>query len=324
MIGSAAHTAETLRKMDNILILTHRRPDGDTTGSASALCYALRTLGKTAYVAENPEITRRYADLIDGFYPPAGWEPEKVITVDCAAPDMLYPAVQQYDNRIDLVIDHHGSNTGFGVENLVFGSYAACAEVVCEVIEELGLTLTEEMARGIYIGASTDTGCFKFSNTMANTHRVAAKCLDTGLDGGEINRALFETKSRARYEIERMLFRDMKFYKDGRIAVALITREAKEQTGADWDDLDAIAGIPRQIEGVEVGLTLTELKDGSTKISARTTKEVDAAAICSQMGGGGHLRAAGATVHCPSDEAIRRALEATERVYRGEANGISV
>ena len=116
----------------------------------------------------------------------------------------------------------------------------------------------------------------------------------------------------------------MKFYKDGRIAVALITREAKEQTGADWDDLDAIAGIPRQIEGVEVGLTLTELKDGSTKISARTTKEVDAAAICSQMGGGGHLRAAGATVHCPSDEAIRRALEATERVYRGEANGIGV
>ena len=162
--------------------------------------------------------------------------------------------------------------------------YAACAEVVCEVIEELGLTLTEEMARGIYIGASTDTGCFKFSNTTANTHRVAAKCLDTGLDGGEINRALFETKSRARYEIERMLFRDMKFYKDGRIAVALITREAKEQTGADWDDLDAIAGIPRQIEGVEVGLTLTELKDGSTKISARTTKEVDAAAICSRIG----------------------------------------
>lgn len=322
MIGSVTRIADVLKTIDGALILTHRRPDGDTAGSAGALCIALRAMGKTAYVAANPEITRRYADLIEPYFPPEDWKPSYVIAVDCAAEDMIFPAAEEYAKHVDMVIDHHGSNCGFGRENLIIGEYAACAEIICEVIEALGLTLTIEMARGIYVGASTDTGCFKFSNTTANTHRVAAKCLDTGLDGGEINRALFETKSRARYEIEGMLFREMKFYKDGKIAVALITREAKESTGADWDDLDAIAGIPRQIEGVEVGLTLTELKDGSTKLSARTTKEVDAAAICSQLGGGGHLRAAGATMDCPSDEAIRRALEATERVYRGEANGI--
>jgi phosphoesterase RecJ-like protein len=322
LIGSVTRTAERLKSIDNALILTHRRPDGDTAGSAGALCCTLRQMGKNAYVAANPEITRRYADLIEPYFPPSDWQPAYVIAVDCAAEDMIFPAAGETAKHVDMVIDHHGSNTGFGAENLVIGEYAACAEIVCEVIEELGEELSIEAARGIYIGASTDTGCFKFSNTTANTHRVAAKCLDTGLDGGEINRALFETKSRARYEIERMLFRDMKFYKDGKIAVALITREAKESTGADWDDLDAIAGIPRQIEGVEVGLTLTELKDGSTKLSARTTKEVDAAAICSQLGGGGHLRAAGATMNCPSAEAICRALDATERVYRGETDGI--
>lgn len=319
MIGSVTRMAEALKQADRVLILTHRRPDGDTSGSASALCLALRAMGKTAFIAANPEITPRYADLIQPYFPEEGWEPEYTAAVDCAAKDMIFPDAQKYADCVDFVIDHHRSNQGFGTrENLVVGERAACAEIICELIDALGLEMTIEMAHGIYVGASTDTGCFKYSNTTPHTHRVAAKCLDTGLDGGEINRALFETKSRARYEMEKILFSDMRFFLDGRVAVALITREAKQRTGADEDDLDAIAAIPRQIEGVQVGLTLTELEDGSVKVSVRTTKEIDAAAICSQLGGGGHLRAAGATLHCPSDEAIRLLLDATERVYRGE------
>ncbi|HBI63499.1 MAG TPA: phosphoesterase RecJ domain-containing protein [Clostridiales bacterium] len=318
MIGTVSRAAQVLKEADHILLLTHRRPDGDTTGSAGALCLALRRMGKQAYIAPNAQITRRYAHLIEPYAPENGFDPAFVISVDCADTGMIPPEMAAYAEHVDLVIDHHRSNTGFGRENLVMGERAACAEIICELTEELGIPLDREIAEGIYVGASTDTGCFKFSNTTSNTHRVAAKCLDAGVDGGEINRALFETKSRARYEIEGMLFSGMQFYHDGKIAVALITREAKRKTGADWDDLDAIAGIPRQIEGVEVGLTLTELEDGDTKVSVRTTKEVDASAICTLVGGGGHIRAAGATLHCPAQEAIVRMLEATERVYRGE------
>lgn len=318
MIGTVSRAAAVLKAADNILILTHRRPDGDTTGSAGALCLALRKMGKTAYVARNTGVTKRYADLVVPYAPDASFVPDFVVSVDCADQSMIPNELSGYADRVDLVIDHHRSNDGFGRENLVMGHRAACAEIVCEVIETMGVRLDRDIAEGIYVGASTDTGCFKFSNTTANTHLVAAKCLEAGVDGGEINRALFETKSRARYEIERMLFSDMQFYKDGRIAVALITREAIQKTGADWDDLDAIAGIPRQIEGVEVGLTLTELADGNTKVSVRTTKEVDASAICTMVGGGGHIRAAGATLHCASEEAIQRMLDVTERVYRGE------
>ncbi len=319
MIGTVSRAAQVLQAADQFIILTHRRPDGDTTGCAGALCLALRKAGKTAYVARNAGVTKRYARLIEPYVPPEGYQPQCVVSVDCAEADMIPPEMQQYAAQIDLVIDHHRSNTGFGRENLVMGERAACAEIVCAVIEEMGIALDRDIAEGIYVGASTDTGCFKFSNTTANTHLVAAKCLDAGVDGGEINRALFETKSRARYEIERMLFSSMEFYREGKIAVACITLEARQRTGADWDDLDAIAGIPRQIEGVEVGLTLTELKNGDTKVSVRTTKEVDASAICTQVGGGGHLRAAGATLPCGTQETIRRLLEATERVYRGEA-----
>lgn len=319
MIGTVSRTAEALLGQDRFLILTHRRPDGDTTGGAGALCLALRKLGKTAYTAPNHGVTRRYSSHIEPYYPPEDFAPGCIVAVDCAAPDMLPPEMESYADRVDVVIDHHGSNPGFGRVNLVGGHYAACAEIICEVIEAMGVELDMDIARGIYVGASTDTGCFKFSNTTSNTHLVAAKCLDAGVDGGEINRALFETKSRARYEIERILFGSMAFYHEGKVAVALIRLEDRRRTGADWDDLDAIAGIPRQIEGVEVGLTFTELESGETKVSVRTTKEVDAAAICMQVGGGGHLRAAGATLSCPSEEAIQRMLDATEKVYRGEA-----
>lgn len=318
MIGTVARAAEVLKAADNIIILTHRRPDGDTAGSAGALCLALRKLGKRAFVAPNSEITRKYARFIVPYAPYEGFEPAFTVSVDCAELHMIPAEMAAYAQQVDLVIDHHRSNQGFGVDNLVMGDRAACAEIVCAVIEEMGIALDSGIAEGIYVGASTDTGCFKFSNTTANTHLVAAKCLQAGVDGGEINRALFETKSRARYQIEGELFSSMRFYHDEKVAVALITREMKQETGADWDDLDAIAGIPRQIEGVEVGLTLTELDNGDTKVSVRTTKEVDASAICTIVGGGGHLRAAGATLHCDAQEAIRRMLDATERVYAGE------
>ena len=320
MIGTTARAAEVLLAADNILILTHRRPDGDTAGCAGALCTALRKIGKNAFVADNKGITRRYASLIVPYAPAEDYVPDFIVSVDCADRGMIAPEMQQYADRVDLAIDHHRSNDGFGKDNLIIPERAACAEIVLDVIEEMGITLDRVIAEGIYVGASTDTGCFKFSNTTSNTHLVAAKCLDAGVDGGEINRALFETKSRPRYEIERMLFSTMQFFKDGRIAAAIITNEAKRTTGADWDDLDAIAGIPRQIEGVEVGLTLTELDEGGTKLSVRTTKEMDASAICQLLGGGGHIRAAGATLHCTIEEAMPQILDAVEKVYRGETN----
>lgn len=320
MIGTAARAAEVLLAADDILILTHRRPDGDTTGSAGALCTALRKIGKTAYVADNEEVTKRYAQLIVPFAPNAVFEPKCIVSVDCADRGMIAPAQQRYADRVDLAIDHHRSNDGFGKDNLIMPERAACAEIVLDVIEAMGIELDAQIAYGIYVGTSTDTGCFKFSNTTSNTHIVAAKCLDAGVDGGEINRALFETKSHARFEMERILFSDMKFYHDGAVAAVVITLEDRQKTGADHDDLDAIASLPRQIEGVEVGLTITELKKDVTKVSVRTTKEVDAASVCELLGGGGHIRAAGATIEQPLDKAMPMILAAVEKVYCGETN----
>lgn len=315
MTVDVAGAAAALQGANDILILTHRRPDGDTAGCAGALCRALRQIGKTAYILENPEITKRYAPLIVPCYPPAEFVPQFVVSTDIAEEKLFPDTAEVYKGKVDLVIDHHRSNIGFGSKNLVRPDAGACAEVLYDVIMALGVKLTTDIAECVYIGVSTDTGCFKFSNTTAHTHAVAAACLTAGIDGGEINRALFETKTMPRFQMERIIFDTMEFYEDGAIAVALLWRADIDRTGADMDDLDSIASLTRQIEGVQIGITLTENKDGTVKASVRTTKEMDASAICKKCGGGGHIRAGGASFDCGMEEAKAAILAAAQEQY---------
>lgn len=315
MTVDVAGAAAALQGANDILILTHRRPDGDTAGCAGALCRALRQIGKTAYILENPEITKRYAPLIVPCYPPEKFQPQFVVSTDIAEEKLFPDTAEAYKGKVDLVIDHHRSNIGFGSKNLVRPDAGACAEVLYDVIMALGVKLTTDIAECVYIGVSTDTGCFKFSNTTAHTHAVAAACLTAGIDGGEINRALFETKTMPRFQMERIIFDTMEFYEDGTIAVALLWRADIDRTGADMDDLDSIASLTRQIEGVQIGITLTENKDGTVKASVRTTKEMDASAICKKCGGGGHIRAGGASFDCGMEEAKAAILKAAQEQY---------
>lgn len=315
MTVDVAGAAAALQGADDILILSHRRPDGDTAGCAGALCRALRQIGKTAYILENPEITKRYRPLIVPCYPPEDFRPQFVVSTDIAEEKLFPDTAEPYRGKVDLVIDHHRSNLGFGKQNLVRPDAGACAEVLYDVIMALGVKLTTDIAECVYIGVSTDTGCFKFSNTTAHTHAVAAACLTAGIDGGEINRALFETKTMPRFQMERIIFDTMEFYEDGAIAVAVLWRADIDRTGADMDDLDSIASLTRQIEGVQIGITLTENKDGTVKASVRTTKEMDASAICRKCGGGGHIRAAGASFDCGMNEAKAAILKAAQEQY---------
>ena len=296
MIVDVAGAAAALQAADDILILTHRRPDGDTAGCAGALCRGLQQIGKRAYILENPEITRRYAPLIVPYYPPEDFVPAYVVSTDIAEEKLFPDTAEPYKGKVDLVIDHHGSNDGFGKKNLIRPDAGGCAEVLYDVLTALGVKFTADIAECIYIGVSTDTGCFKFSNTTAHSHAVAAACLTAGIDGGEINRVLFETKSRPRFEMERIVFDTMEFH-------------------ADMDDLDSIASLTRQIEGVQIGITLTEKPDGTVRVSVRTTKEMDAAAICKKVGGGGHVRAAGASFTCGMAEAKAAMLKAAEEQF---------
>ena len=305
--------AERLRTFDNVLILTHLRPDGDTVGSAAALCAGLRALGKAAYLLPNPELTDTLAPYFRPYAAPADFQPERVVSVDIAALALFPENAKPYAERVDLAIDHHPSFEGFGRENYVRPSAAATGEIIYDLLAELG-PITAEMALPLYVAVSTDCGCFAYNNTTAYTHAVAAALLRTGIDFQTVNKAFFRTKSRKRLALEAAMLSEIEYHDHDRVAVlavpmSLIARVQATET--DAEDLSALGG---QIEGVDCAVTMRELRPDVWKFSLRTGPRVNATTVCALLGGGGHAAAAGCTVEAPFQEAKGRMLEAIAQV----------
>ncbi len=304
--------AELLRQADDILLLAHQYPDGDTLGCNFALCQALQNMGKRARVLCGDPIPEKY-DYMTAAVPMTDFEPAYICALDVADPRLLGPQVQaEYAHRIDLCLDHHSTHTGFSRYACVDASCAAAAMLIMRVIRLLGTEITPAIATCLYTGIATDTGCFKYANTDATAHRMAADCMDIGIPTEMINRVNFDMKSRARIELERMALDGMEFHHSGRVAIMTITNEMVRQSGAKENDMEGLPPIPRQIEGVWVGITLRQKADGSYKISVRTGTHADAAAICALLGGGGHNRAAGCAIEGTLDEAKAAILKAAE------------
>ncbi len=309
-ILTRAEAAGFLLAHDNFAILTHRRPDGDTVGSAAALCLGLRKLGKTAHVLENAEVTARFSWLLEGLTKQEAAQNDTIVSVDVASPGMLPKAFEIYKDRVALRIDHHASATSFTDEELVDGGSASCAELVCDVLTILGIPMDKQIAEAVYVGMSTDTGCFRFANTTAHSFTVAAVCAQAGAEIYRLNQALFETVTLTKLKMQSFIVENMKLLRDGRFAICPIPRAVEEAIGVTEDDMDNISSFPRTIAGVEMAATLRQTKDGDTKISVRAVPGLDAAAICAKFGGGGHKGAAGASTHLGLDEAVKAVEEA--------------
>lgn len=305
--------ADLLRAFDNVLILTHLRPDGDTVGSAAGLCAGLRALGKTAYLLPNPELTETTAPYFLPYVAPEGFTPERVVSTDIATTDLFPENARPYAGLVDLAIDHHPSFEHFGKENYVRPSAAATGEIIYDILAELG-PITAEMALPLYVAVSTDCGCFAYNNTTARTHAVAAALLRTGIDFQAVNKTFFRTKTRKRLALEAAMLGGAEYHDRERVAVlsvplSLIAKVRATET--DAEDLSALGG---QIEGVDCAVTMRELRPDVWKFSLRTGPRVNATRACALLGGGGHAAAAGCTVEAPYEEAKRRMLEAIAQV----------
>ena len=305
-------TAQWLQERDDFLILTHRRPDGDTVGSAAALCRGLRSLGKQAAVLENPEITDRYAWLLEGLTCAEAAPTQTVISVDVAAPNMLPKAIEPLLERIVLRIDHHGSATGFAEYELVDPKAGACGEIIYDILMEQWVDMDEQTAAALYVATSTDTGCFRFANTTDHTFLVAAACAAAGAPIHSLNQQLFETVTLARLRMQGWMVENSRMLLEGRIVLCPIPKAVEEELAVTEDDMENIASFLRTVEGVEMAATLREHTDGGVKVSMRSIPDRDSGAVCAGFGGGGHKGAAGATIRLPLQEAAD-ALEAEIR-----------
>jgi len=311
---TAREAAALLARQDNILILTHRRPDGDTIGCAAGLCRALRQIGKTAHILENPEATELFTPYLEGLTAPADYAPETVVSVDISSRSLFPEGARQYLSRVDLAIDHHPSQEFFARATCLDSGRAACGQLVYEIVKQFA-QITPELGEALYVAVSTDCGCFQYSNTDAAAHRAAAELMESGFDPYPVNRRLFRTKTFKRLKLESLLVAGMELRDNGTTALVYLTREMIRQVGASERDMDNISGFVGQIEGVKNGVTLKETTDGHVKISLRTDPgDLNATAVCALLGGGGHAAAAGAMAEGTMAEVRQAVIHAMEQV----------
>lgn len=307
-------TAAWLQERDGFAIATHRRPDGDTLGSGAALCLGLRSLGKKAYLVENPDITPKYASLVKDLTKKQVEKEDILVCVDTASRDML-GSLSHLADRVALRIDHHSTADSFTPYELVQPEKAACGEIIYAVLTQMGAVLDPAIANAIYTAVSTDTGCFRFANTTSNTLLVAAKCAEAGAELFRINQEQFITTSLARLRVQSYLIDNARFSQNGRVAICALPLQAERDMGATEEDLENISSFPRSIDGVKIAATIRENPDGVLKLSVRAVPGYDAAAVCAKFGGGGHKGAAGANMAMTMDEAVlavEKAMPVTE------------
>lgn len=305
--------AALLAAQNDILIISHKRPDGDTVGCAVGLCEALRKQGKRAFILPNGDATSLFTPYLEGYTAAADFAPVFVVSVDIAGRQLFtVNALPWLARGIDLAVDHHPSNEGFAVENCVDASRAACGELIYDIVRQWG-PVDQAIALPLYVALSTDTGCFLYGNTTAETHRVAAVLMATGIDYAGVNKRHFRTKSFKRLRLEALITEEMELHDGGKTAIASVSLEMMDKLGAEERDVEDIAAFVGQVEGVETSVTVRELKSGECKLSVRTSGHLNASSICALLGGGGHAAAAGCTVRGSVDAAKIAILDAIQK-----------
>lgn len=302
-------TAELLQQSDNILLLCHAHPDGDTLGSATALARALAAMGKKVRVDCGDPIPKDFSFMFEGLEQ-AEFEPEFIAAIDVADTKLLGREFEgRYQGEIDLCIDHHGSNLLYADRVFLEAESASTAEMIYLLLKAMNADITPAVASCLFTGVSTDTGCFRFSNTSVRTFEIAAELAKLGADTYNIIQVFFETKTKTFAALERLALDTMRLYCSDRCALMCVTQDMYRKSGSSESEVDRLSNLPRQIEGVLVGVTMRELKDGSFKASVRTHGDIDASAICQRLGGGGHMGAAGCTLYGTKQQAINSLLK---------------
>ncbi|MBR3968450.1 MAG: bifunctional oligoribonuclease/PAP phosphatase NrnA [Clostridia bacterium] len=305
-------TVKFLKKHNNYVILTHASPDGDTLGAGYALYYGLKQLGKSAEVICPEVIPSKYGYfLCETDHVNA--KDTVVVAVDVADKRLLGALEQEFGNIVDLCIDHHISNVRYSKALYLDADASATCEIIYELLCALKIKFNDTIAKALYTGISTDTGCFKYSCVTAKTHIIAAKLYDYNIEADDINKVMFDTKSKKLLTLERMVLDTAEYHFDDKCMMITITADMQEKTGCSGTDLEGLTNISRCVEGVLAGVTIKQTGDHTYKASLRTYAPLNASQICQALGGGGHKNAAGASLCGSLDEVKTKILAAIKQ-----------
>lgn len=305
---------DALRGAEKLVVVAHENPDGDALGSMLGLTVALQMLGKDVvmYLSGDGPLPGEYGFLdLAGLQrtPPADLEERVLVAVDCASERRIVPDDELVERaKLVLDIDHHHDNSRFGAVNLIVPDASSTAEIVRDVLAELGVALTPEIAEPLYVGLVTDTGRFQYTNTTPKALRLAAELVDAGANVHDIFRHVYETVQFAKLKLLARALDRAELYEGGRLVVSYLLKDDFGAVGAEEPYSEGIIDYLRAVEGSEMVALIREppRDDGpSRRISLRSSHdEVDVSAIARLGGGGGHRQAAGFSSELPIPKII--------------------
>jgi len=291
---------EALRDSERFVLTGHRRPDGDSLGSALGLARILHSMGKDALVWNRDDMPTVYRALPGserihvGEEPPAGF-PETfgaVVTVEC--PSLERTGLEAHLCRLPILnLDHHLGNERYGAVNWVDTSAPALGALVYRLARALGVELDEVTATMLYLTLVTDTGGFRFANATAEAFDAAAALVREGAHPETVSRWIYENHPEASLRLLGEMIPSLALHHDGRIATVALTADMFERAGATAADAEDLVDHPRSIAGVEAVALLREIGADRYKGSLRSRGPVDVERIARGLGGGGHKNAAG-------------------------------
>ncbi len=311
---------EEIKKAETILVLAHENPDGDAIGSCLAMKSALKQLGKNADV-----IIREFPRVFD-FLP--GREDVKtdsdikeydlVISLDCADFKRLVGNEYFEKAKQTIVIDHHGSNKMYGDINFVNPVAPACCQILIGMFQYFGLDIDKELGTCILTGIITDTGGFRHSGITPETFEFTAELLQKGINVSNIYKRVLQTKTKANFELMKRVMDRMEFFEDGKVSFTYITNKDLDDVNALPGDHEGLVEIGRDVEGVEVSIFVRQREDNENafKISMRSNDYVNVSDVCLMFGGGGHEKAAGASILGDLDSVKQKVLNEVKKVLK--------
>lgn len=316
--------AALLASSHRILLTSHRRPDGDGTGSMAGLASLLRARGKDAVIYSMDPIARRYKwlPLIETTVQelPPGEPFDCTVVVDCADVTLLGNALPPPQVRGVLVtLDHHASGRPFGELAVWDPSAAAVGVLVSRIAHRLGWPITAEAAVPLYVSLISDTGGFRHANTNAEALRIASELVTAGVQPTAVASGLEERPSLGKLKLLGSVLSTLELHCAARVGMLLVTTEMIDRNHASWDDVEGMVNWARNVEGVHVGVMLTTAKGGGIRVSMRSrTDRIDVGRVCMQLGGGGHPGAGGCHLEGEMEDARRRVVAALETAFLHE------
>ncbi len=307
--------ALSLKSPCDTLIFCHRNPDPDTLGSAYSLKCILELFGSSVKVVCCDEPNQKFSFITNGEDLTENFEIsdfDRVIAIDVGAPSQL-GEYSDYQDYVTLNIDHHEMNWRFCdyYENFA----PACAMIVYDIAKFLGILneLPKRFFECVYAGLSGDTGCFKYSNTTPDALICASEIIKTGIDFARINYLIFDRKSAGELSAQKMALEHTKLFENGKLAILLVTNEMKKEYNVTNNDIGDIISTVRTLDGVYLAVTIKETStQGELSVSTRANVDINVADLCVKLGGGGHTRAAGATLE---DTTMSEAFECVKKLF---------